>query len=101
MLALEKIQPAFLVALLKVRPRLLREGEICERVALPDEIALVALIKPFERVLADRDQHSESRLARNLRLADQAVLHEAAQRVEDIALALLSWPADRLDLREH
>ena len=101
MLELEKVQPAPLIALLNVRARLLREREIGARVALPDEIALVTLIKTFEGVIADRDEHPESGLAIDLRLAHEAVLHEAAQRVEDIPAELLRRATDRLDLRKR
>src|SRR6266550_7696769 len=85
-----------------MRPRLLGEDQVRARVARADEASLVALFQAFERVLADRHKHSESGLARDLRLPHETVLDEAAQHVEDISAAeLLRRPADLLDLREH
>ena len=82
--------------------RFFGERDIRARVAHPYEIALVALREAFERELADRDEHAESRLAVDLRLPHQAVLDESAEHVENVAGAeLLGRAADLLDLREH
>src|SRR5207247_8558084 len=87
---------------LYVRSRLFGERDIRAGVADPYEIALVALREAFECELADGNEHSESRLAGDLRLTHQAVLDEAAEHVENVAGAeLLRRAADLLDLREH
>src|ERR1700694_2268633 len=95
-LAREYIEPALLVVAPEMRPRLL--GERKERGGMPPRnlLGFPALGQASERVLADRDEHPETRLALDLRLPNEALLDECAEDVEDIGLA-----ADRFDLWKH
>src|SRR5438477_497928 len=89
------------IAPVNVGTRVFGEGDIRARVSHPDRTLFPAIGEAFERELADRNQHPEARLARDLRLADEAVLDKAAQRVEDVAPELLRRAADLLDLGQH
>ena len=98
---LEEVEPPLLALALKMRPRFLGQGQVCEGVPLRDLVALATLRELFERELADRHQHAEARLASDFRLAHQALLDERAQDLEDVAPELAPRTADRLDLRKH
>src|SRR6267143_1151756 len=84
-LELEKIQPALLIAPLYIRARLFRERQVRTAMTRTDEVALVALCESIERVLADRDEHPETWLAVDFRLPHETVLHQGAERLEEIA----------------
>ena len=98
---LEEIEPPLLALALKMRPRFLGQGQVCEGVPRGDLVALATFRELFDRELADRHQHAEAGLASDFRLAHQALLDERAQDLEDVAPELASGTADRLDLREH
>src|SRR5207237_8216507 len=64
----------------------LGEREIALEVAVAGVLELAALAQPVERVLADRLEHAEARLAvRALALPDEAVVHELGDAVEHLA----------------
>ena len=66
-----------------------RELAVEARVAAPHLLAVAALGQPLERVLADRLQHPEARLAAGHRLGpEQVVVQERLDAVDDVELEL-------------
>ena len=87
----------------RARLHLIRErGEVL-RVALPDRLALGVVFKPLRRVLADRLEHREARLAILAGLApEQAVVHERGEPLERrVDRADLGDGGQRAAAREH
>src|SRR5438552_15746786 len=97
----EEIQPPLLALALKMRPRFLGQGQVCEGVPLRDLVALATLRELFERELADRHEHAEAWLACDFRLANQALLDERAHVLEYVTTELTSGLADRISRRGY
>ena len=63
MLALDEVEPTFLLDALQVRRSGFGQVEVGIGVPPPDRVGLAARLQPLQGKLADRDQHAEARLA--------------------------------------
>ena len=99
-LELEAVEPALELLPLKVRGGLFGERHVRGGVAGVDRLRLVACGELLERVVADRDEHPESRLALDLELPDEAVIDQLRDPVQHRPPDLTVRSAHRLELVE-
>ena len=83
-LALELVQRDALPLPGELRRELLGEREVRLRVACPCRLGVARRLQALQRVLADRLQHREARLAVHLAAPDEALVDERRQAVEHV-----------------
>ena len=94
MLPLEAVEPASLVGARQLRGGLLREVEVGAAASFLDVVALAAGRQHLGGVLADRVEHHVALLVRAILDAEQALVDERRDTVEDVDADLARRAAD-------
>lgn len=79
----------------------LGELRVVDRVVPADARAVGPIVEPFGRVVADRLEHEQPRLAvARIDLADEALLQQRGERLDDVDRAVRAVPSHGLDGRQ-